>query len=83
MTEAWVLCRYGEAEEMARMGLEAREWQCGAESLPVAASLAGLAAVLAATGRLADAEQLARRCLKIRFVPTCHSLGSSRGEARK
>lgn len=54
---------------MARMGLEAREWQCGAESLPVAASLAGLAAILAATGRSADAEQLARRCLKIRPVP--------------
>ena len=58
--------RYGEAEEMARMSLEVREFQCGAESLPAAASLAALAAVLAATQRPADAEALARRCLKIR-----------------
>ena len=62
--------RYGEAEEMARMSLEAREFQCGAESLPAAASLAALAAVLAATQRATDAEALVRRCLKIRHANT-------------
>lgn len=52
------------------MSLEAREFQCGAESLPAAASLAALAAVLAATQRATDAEALVRRCLKIRHAYT-------------
>ena len=53
---------------MATLSLEAREFQCGAESLAAAASLQSLASVMLATGRAADAEALCQRCLKIRYL---------------
>ncbi len=49
------------------MSLETRRYHFGAESLQAAASLQALAAVLLATGRLADAEAHCRRCLLIRY----------------
>lgn len=58
------------------MSLEAREFHCGAESLAVAASLQALAAILAATGRAPDAEQLCRRCLMIRHAADTELLPS-------
>ena len=62
-----------EAEDAARMSLEARTYHFGAESLPVAASLHSLSAVLLRTGRLSDAEAQCRRCLQIRLCgPVLH-----------
>lgn len=51
---------------MARMSLEVREYHFGAQSVPVAASLQALAAIMRQTGRLEDAEAACRRCIKIR-----------------
>ena len=50
------------------LSLEAREFECGAESLAAAASLQSLALVMLATGRAAEAEALCQRSLKIRYV---------------
>ncbi len=58
---------------MAVLSLEAREFECGAESLAAAASLQSLAMVMLATGRAAEAEALCQRCLKIRCSHlSCH-----------
>ncbi len=60
---------------MAVLSLEAREFECGAESLAAAASLQSLALVMLATGRAADAEAQCQRCLKIRCILlSCHRL---------
>ena len=53
---------------MVTLSLKAREHECGAESVAVAAALQSLASVMLATGRAAEAEALCERCLKIRCV---------------
>ena len=53
---------------MATLSLEAREFECGAESMAAAASLQSLASAVLATGRAAEAEALCQRCLKIRCM---------------
>ena len=53
---------------MATLSLEAREFECGAESLAAAASLQTLALIMLATGRAVEAEEPCQRCLKIRYV---------------
>ena len=58
---------------MATLSLEARENECGAESLAAAASLQSLASILLATGRAAAAEALCQRCLKIRCLTLFHA----------
>lgn len=58
---------------MATLSLEARENECGAESLAAAASLQSLASILLATGRAAAAEVLCQRCLKIRCLRLFHA----------
>ena len=58
---------------MATLSLEARENECGAESLAAAASLQSLASILLATGRAAAAEALCQRCLKIRCLMLSHA----------
>ena len=57
---------------MVTLSLKAREIECGAESLAVAASLQSLTSVMLATGRAAEAEALCQRCLKIRCVIIMH-----------
>lgn len=58
--------RHSEAEEMAMLSLEARQYECGAESMAAAASLQALAAARLAAGRATEAEELCQCCLKIR-----------------
>ena len=58
--------RHSEAEEMAMLSLEARQYECGVESMAAAASLQVLAAARLAAGRASEAEELCQRCLKIR-----------------
>ncbi len=48
------------------MSLEIREYHFGQQSLPAAASLQALAAIMRATGLLDNAEATCRRCLVIR-----------------
>ena len=62
--------RHSEAEEMAMLSLEARLYECGAESMAAAAALQALAAAQLAAGRATEAEALCQRCLKIRCSST-------------
>ena len=52
------------------LSLEARQYECGAESMAAAASLQALAAAQLAAGRATEAEALCQRCLKIRCSST-------------